>query len=84
MTAHNRLNALLEIFNDRRNDTDCETAFDCIIHIANAETNATDTLGHEAKGTEEWCNLVIATIESQLEVAESHVHVAFNDLGYFH
>ena len=82
MTAYDRLKALREIFNNRRNDTDCEIAFDCIIHIANAETNATDTLGHDAKDTEEWCNLVVATIESQLEVAETHVRAALNALGY--
>jgi hypothetical protein len=84
MTAYDRLKTLLAIFNDRRDATDCDTAFDCIIHIANAETNATDTLGHDAINTDAWCNLVIATIESQLEVAEPHVHVAFNDLGYSH
>jgi hypothetical protein len=84
MTAYDRLKTLLEIFNDRRNATDCDTAFDCIIHIANAETNATDTLGRDAIDTEEWCNLVIATTESQLETAEPHVRAALNDLGYSH
>jgi hypothetical protein len=84
MTAYNQLKALNELFTIRRNATDCQTAFDCLIHIADGDGNATDTLGWDARDTEEWCSLVIRTIECSLETAEPHVRAAFNALGYSH
>ena len=84
MTAYDRLKALNEVFTACRADNNSPTALDCLIHIADGEGNATDTLGWDARHTEEWCSLAIRSIECQLEVAESHVIAAFNNLGYFH
>ncbi len=84
MTAYDKLKALNETFVDRRINTNCPIAFDCSLHIANGDDNATRTLGWDARDTEEWCALVIRTIECNLENAEQHVRSAFNALGYSH